>query len=74
MANLWFLADLLMPETEIKDKSQIAQVSQMSEAQVFYADSHENSTGTKKRVKETGSSFPNLCLLCSLWFQIRRLG
>jgi len=33
------------PKTEIEDKPQI---SQMNEAKVFSADSHENSTGTKK--------------------------
>jgi hypothetical protein len=28
---------------------------------------------TIKRLAEPGSSFSNLCLLCNLWFQIRRL-
>jgi hypothetical protein len=38
----------LSPRTEIEDKPQIAQISQMTEAKVFRADSHENSIGTKK--------------------------
>jgi hypothetical protein len=41
----------LNPKTEIEDKPQIAQISPMTEANMFSADSHENSTGTKKHDK-----------------------
>jgi hypothetical protein len=46
--ELSFRAGPLNPKAETGDKPQIAQISQMTEAKEFSADSGRNSTGTKK--------------------------